>query len=229
MDVELPTSVTIESLTFSPAAIQKSNGSTTASINVSTSQFPKDANGNKIPLFVDVALIRTGTEGVSFNALPSPQARQQLTDGGTVNISFGSLSTTANNDYCGTVGFKAIITDVTDSAGTSYTNGSYPKNVMPGPAGGRPQNLVINCPTPPPQITSLSRTSGPVGAQVTINGLNFGVQQGSSIASFNGVVANVTSWSNTSINVTVPSGATTGPVVVVVSSQQSNGIQFTVQ
>jgi hypothetical protein len=229
MTVEVPTSVTIESLTFSPGTIQMLNGSTSPSINVSTSQFPKDGNGNKITLFVNASLIRTGTEGVSGNLEPSPQLRQQLVDGGSVNILFGNLMTIASNNYCGTVGFKAVITDVTDSAGTSYTNGPFPRNVRTAPQDGRAQNLVIQCPTPPPQITSLSRTSGPVGAQVTINGLNFGAQQGSNSASFNGVAANVTSWSNTSINVTVPSGATTGQVVVVVSSQQSNGILFTVQ
>jgi len=81
-----------------------------------------------------------------------------------------------------------------------------------------------------PQITSLSVTSGPVGTPVTINGLSFGAQQGNSTVSFNGVSAGTaTSWSNTSINVNVPSGATTGPVVVVVASQQSNSITFTVQ
>jgi len=230
MPVELPISVTIESLTFSPGMIQMLNGSTAASINVSTSQFPKDANGNEIPLYVNVSLIRTGTEDVKGNMTASPQTMKLLVDGGSVNIPFGNLSTAANNNYCGTVGFKAVITDVTDANGTSYTgSNTYPKNVMTGPAGGRPQNLNVNCPTPAPQIISLSRISGPVGAQVTINGMNFGAQQGSSIASFNGVAANATSWSNTSINVTVPGGATTGPVVVVVSSQQSNPIQFTVQ
>ena len=79
-----------------------------------------------------------------------------------------------------------------------------------------------------PSITSLSPTSGLVGSFVTIAGANFGSSQGSSTATFNGVVANTTSWSNTSIVAQVPTGATTGPVVVTVSSVSSGGVNFTV-
>src|SRR5437870_9318573 len=49
-----------------------------------------------------------------------------------------------------------------------------------------------------------------------------------STAKFNGTTATVTSWGASSIAVTVPSGATTGNVVVTVSSQPSNGVNFTV-
>ena len=45
---------------------------------------------------------------------------------------------------------------------------------------------------------------------------------------FNGTAATVTSWSATSITVTVPSGATTGNVVVFASGVNSNGTSFTV-
>jgi hypothetical protein len=42
------------------------------------------------------------------------------------------------------------------------------------------------------------------------------------------VAATPTSWSSTSIDVRVPSGATTGPVVMTVSGAASNGVNFTV-
>jgi hypothetical protein len=46
---------------------------------------------------------------------------------------------------------------------------------------------------------------------------------------FNGTTAGViTSWSDTQIQVTVPVGATTGPVVVTVAGTSSNGMTFTV-
>jgi hypothetical protein len=80
----------------------------------------------------------------------------------------------------------------------------------------------------PPSISGLSPASGAVGTAVTITGANFGTSQGSSTVTFNGVAANVTSWSLTSIAVTVPTGATTGSVVVKVGSQSSNGSTFTV-
>ncbi len=73
-----------------------------------------------------------------------------------------------------------------------------------------------------PIITLLSPTSGPVNTPVTIHGFYFGVNQGSSSVSFNGVAANPTSWSSSNIAVLVPPGATTGNVVVTV-----NGIQAT--
>ena len=79
-----------------------------------------------------------------------------------------------------------------------------------------------------PTITSLSPTTGAVGASVTISGTNFGTSQGTSTVKFNGTTATATSWSATSIAVTVPSGATTGNVVVTVSSVASNGKSFTV-
>ena len=66
----------------------------------------------------------------------------------------------------------------------------------------------------PPGITSLSPSSGAVGAAVTITGTNFGTTQGTSSVAFNGIAATPTSWSATSIVVAVPAGATTGNVVV---------------
>ncbi|MCU1240423.1 MAG: hypothetical protein JWO71_1149 [Candidatus Acidoferrum typicum] len=80
---------------------------------------------------------------------------------------------------------------------------------------------------PPPTITSLNPTSGPIGTSVTITGTNFGTQTGSSV-SFSGTVATPTSWSATSIVAPVPSGAITGNVVVTVNGVASNGIAFTV-
>lgn len=83
-------------------------------------------------------------------------------------------------------------------------------------------------PPPPPGITNLSPSSGAVGAAVTITGTNFGVAQGTSTVTFNGVEAKPTNWSATSIAVTVPAGATTGNVVVAVNDLPSPGAAFTV-
>ena len=77
-----------------------------------------------------------------------------------------------------------------------------------------------------PTITSLSQTSGTVGTSITITGSNFGSTQGTSTLTFNGTSATPTSWSATSIVVPVPSGATTGNVVVTVSGVASNGLNF---
>src|SRR6266849_1381911 len=79
-----------------------------------------------------------------------------------------------------------------------------------------------------PTITSLTPNSGAVGASVTIAGSNFGATQGTSTVTFNGTTATATSWSATSIVAVVPTGATTGNVVVTVSGLASNGKSFTV-
>src|SRR4030067_74037 len=78
-----------------------------------------------------------------------------------------------------------------------------------------------------PSISSLSPTYGPVGTSVTITGTNFGATQGTSTVQFNGVSVTPTSWSNTSISVTVPSGATPqGYVYVTVAGLTSGGKGF---
>jgi len=87
-----------------------------------------------------------------------------------------------------------------------------------------------DAPPPPasPIITSVSPTSGAVGAAITITGMNFGASAGTSAVKFNGTAATPTSWSATSIVVPVPAGATTGNVVITVGGTASAGISFTV-
>ena len=79
-----------------------------------------------------------------------------------------------------------------------------------------------------PGITNLNPSSGPVGTAVVITGTNFGAAPQTSTVTFNGTAASPTNWSNTSITVPVPSGATTGNVVVSVGGVASNGVAFTV-
>src|SRR5207302_990882 len=79
-----------------------------------------------------------------------------------------------------------------------------------------------------PGITGLNPTSGGPGTPVTISGSAFGSTQGTSIVTFNGVLAAPTSWGNSSIVVPVPAGATTGAVVVTIGSLTSNSVTFNV-
>jgi hypothetical protein len=79
-----------------------------------------------------------------------------------------------------------------------------------------------------PNVSSLSPAWGPVGTSVTITGASFGATQGTSTVTFNGTTAAPTAWSSTSITVPVPTGATTGSVVVTVGGLASNGYVFIV-
>ena len=79
-----------------------------------------------------------------------------------------------------------------------------------------------------PIISNLSTSAGDIGSTLTITGTGFGSTQGSSTLTFNGTSATASSWSATSIGVTVPVGATTGNVLVTAASVPSNGVLFTV-
>ncbi|MEW6303449.1 MAG: IPT/TIG domain-containing protein [Verrucomicrobiota bacterium] len=68
---------------------------------------------------------------------------------------------------------------------------------------------------PAPAITSLVPESGPTGAQIEINGLNFG---SATSVKFNGVSAGFTIVAPTQIRATVPVGASSGPVSVTSSA-----------
>jgi hypothetical protein len=65
-----------------------------------------------------------------------------------------------------------------------------------------------------PAVKSVSPAMGAIGIPVYIGGKDFGPKQGTSTVTFNGVEATVSSWSNTRIKATVPTGSATGPVVV---------------
>ena len=79
-----------------------------------------------------------------------------------------------------------------------------------------------------PAITSLSPSEGAVGTSVTISGSGFDTTQGTSTVTFNGTTAAPSTWSDTTIAVPVPAGATTGSVVVTVGGLDSNAVTFSV-
>lgn len=97
-----------------------------------------------------------------------------------------------------------------------------------GCGGGSSNSNSVTPPPPTPTIASLSTTSGVFGASVQISGSNFGSQQDSSTVTFNGAGASIAKWSDSAIVAKVPSGATSGNVVVTVGSTASNGVNFNV-
>lgn len=70
-------------------------------------------------------------------------------------------------------------------------------------------------PAPAPTITSFDPPQGPPGTSVTITGTNFDPVPSNNIVSFNGITAQVTSATSSSITVTVPPGASDGPISVI--------------
>jgi hypothetical protein len=126
----------------------------------------------------------------------------------------------------------ATVASYTTPATTTADSGSAFAVVVSNTAGtvtSAAATLTVNPATAVPSITSLNPASGLVGTSVTIVGANFGATQGTSTVKFNGTAATATSWSAASITAAVPSGATTGNVVVTVGGVVSNGVSFTVQ
>ncbi|MHB8573216.1 MAG: IPT/TIG domain-containing protein [Candidatus Dormibacteria bacterium] len=71
----------------------------------------------------------------------------------------------------------------------------------------------------PAQVTGFSPHSGSPGTNVEVDGQNFG---SSGTVSFNGVLSQILSWSNTQALVGVPDGAGSGPVVFCSNTYQSS-------
>lgn len=63
-------------------------------------------------------------------------------------------------------------------------------------------------------ILTVTPAAGPVGTEVVLTGVGFGATPGENTVSFNGTPASVLSAAPNRLVVTVPPGATTGPIVV---------------
>lgn len=73
-----------------------------------------------------------------------------------------------------------------------------------------------------PSIKGPTPTGGRVWASVTVTSSGFGAAQGSSSVTFNGLAGSPTIWSDASIGVAVPAGATTGYLVVTAGGAAEN-------
>jgi len=110
------------------------------------------------------------------------------------------------------------------TAGTGYdgptglgTPGGTPNSV----AAFRPQGSNSGSPT----ITSFAPSSGQPGTSVRVNGSGFA---GTTAVAFNGTGATFSVNSGTSLNATVPAGATSGPITVTTPSGTASSSTFTV-
>ena len=176
------------------------------------------------------------SNGLPFTVTPPPNITGVSPNAGPIGT---SVNVTGTN-FGPTVGTRAsgLVFNGLVARTTSWSNTLI---VAPVPVGATSGNVVVSVGginsngvpytvTPGPNVASVSPTSGAVGASVTITGAGFGATQGSSTITFNGVPAAPTpaNWSDTSIVAPVPTGATTGNVVVTVGGIASNGVPFTV-
>ena len=174
------------------------------------------------------------SNGSAFTVVAAPSITSLSPASGAV----GASVTITGANFGATQGTSAVAFNATTA--TTITSWSATSIVAAVPAGAATGNVVVNASgvdsngslftvVAAPSITSLSPASGVVGTSVTITGSNFGATQGTSTVTFNRTTAmTITSWSATSIVVTVPAGAATGNVVVNASGVDSNSSAFTV-
>ena len=168
------------------------------------------------------------SNGVTFTVAPKINSLSPTSGaaGDSVTISgtnFGATQGTSTVTFNGTTATPSnwSATSITVPVPADATTG-----VVVVTAGGSASNGVSF--TVIPKINNLTPSSGAASESITISGTTFGASQGTSTVTFNGTTAVPTSWSTTSIAVPVPSGATSGPVVVTVGGIASSGLAFTV-
>ena len=177
-------------------------------------------------LYQSTTLVQPNLVSIAVSPLnPSIPAgtAQSLTATGT--LSDNSTQTTASVTWSSSDTTIATVSSDSGNHGIVFgvATGAVTVSACTGQICGSTTVVVV---APAPVIAGLSPSSGPIGSSLTISGNGFGAIQGSSTITFNGTTASVTSWSTTSITVTVPNGATTGPVVATVSGVTSNSVSF---
>jgi hypothetical protein len=129
--------------------------------------------------------------------------------GASVTITGTNFTGTTTVRFNGTAAAFAVSSDgvIQATVPAGATTGPIDVTTPGGAATSAGQFTVI----PAPTITGFTPGNGPVGASVTITGTNL---TGTTAVRFNGTAAAFSVMSNTTIQATVPSGATTGPISV---------------
>ena len=228
--------VTISGTNFGASqgtGIVQFNGTTAAitSWTMTSIQTQVPAGATTGPVIVTTSTGRV-SNGLTFTLVPPPT----LTSVAPVIGRIGDSVTISGTNFMSSQGSSTVTFNGTAGSPTGWNNTTI---TVPVPSGSTSGSVVVtvsgqSTSTLPftvigvPSVTSAAPSGARVGASVTVAGANFGASQGASTIKFNGTTATPSYWSDTAIAVPVPTGATTGNVVVTVSAQASNGLPFTV-
>ncbi|MDB5269519.1 MAG: hypothetical protein JWP58_2559 [Hymenobacter sp.] len=224
VNVRLSTDGGLSYPTLLAAGVPNADGTGTASITVpnvasATARIMVEAADNYFFDISDANFTITAVAGpaiTGFSPTSGPAGTVVTITGtgftGTTAVSFGGVaaSFTVNSatQITATVPATALTGTVTVTNGSTTTGGVF---------------MVT------PVLTGVNPTSGAIGVSVVISGNSLG---GATRVSFNGTETTTftlnTSVSPNTITVTVPLGATTGPLLVYTAGGASNGITFTV-
>jgi len=157
------------------------------------------------------------------------------TEGAVVIITGTNFSSTASENVVTFNGTQATVTgatvtQITTTVPTGATTGKIAITVNSKTATSSTDFTVESNNTNVPSITSFSPTSGQTGTTVIITGTNFSATASENIVTFNGTNATITQATTTQITTTVPTGATTGKIVITVNSKTvTSSTDFTVE
>jgi len=127
---------------------------------------------------------------------------------GTLIVSSASLTLGGTINPLGAIAYMRL---GLFSGGQYYTDASHQEQFT---------NVVLQG---PPQLSRLSRSSTAQGGSLTLYGSGFGATQGSgSVNLANGAALNATSWSDSQVTATVPSGVPLGATTLSITA--SNGL-----
>jgi len=129
-------------------------------------------------------------------------AGTQITIAGT---GFGASQGTGNVWLGSTYGVVASWTDTQVVAAVASNSSTGVAQVLQGGVWSNSVTFTVSNSSPAPVISGLTPSTGGIGSAVTIAGSYFGSTQGQSTVTFNGVVARIAAWSDTSIVAKVPS------------------------
>ena len=230
----ISTAVTIAGANF--GATQGSSAVTFAGIPATVSTWSDTQIVALVPLAAVTGDVVVTVNGASSTGSPFIVVYvPAITSLSPATASQGTLVTIAGSNFgavqsASTVTFNGVAaTPVSWSPTTlqvQVPDGAATGNVVVNVSGVASNGVLFTVPSP--IIASLTPDLVSATAVVTIAGTSFGAQQWDSTVTFNGMPAPASGWSDTSITVPVPVGATTGSVVVTVAGVASNSVPFTV-
>jgi hypothetical protein len=170
-----------------------------------------------------------GVTAPTFTVVPS------ITSLSLTQAASGTPVTITGTNFGSSQGSSTVTFNGTAGTPSTWSNNSItvpvPTGLQPGPGSVVVTNVFPSNAAAfavAPGITGINPGFGAVGSSVSIQGTSFGTIQGNGTVTFNGTAATVTNWANATLTVTVPSGASSGNVVVTAGGVASGGTPFAV-
>jgi hypothetical protein len=152
--------------------------------------------------------------------------------GTSVTITGTNFSTTQSNNLVKFNGTTAVVTastatSITTAVPAGATTGKITVTVAGNTATSATDFTIMTASIP--TIISFTPTSGPIGTNVTIAGINFSTIPANNSVKFNGTTSVITASTATSVTTAVPAGATTGKIsVTVAGNTATSATDFTI-